>query len=119
MPAANLPMATYSVLINKPTQVRVNGNLLNNLVNGSYYEFKSDKVCKIVALSPVQVAQYLTSQNECTNTGNGTNGDPEMTYLFPFDYSLSRVTLNLPQNANITSNYLNVVLKTAVVDSFR
>lgn len=118
VPAAGMAMGVYRVLINKPTEVRVNGNLLTNLVNGSYYEFKTDKVSKIFALNPVLVAQFITSEGECNNTANGTRGDPEMIYLTPYDYPMSRATFNLPQQANITSQSVNIVLKTVAIDSF-
>lgn len=111
---------TYRVFINTPTKVIVNGKVYNHLVNGQYYEFTSDSACKIAASSPVLVAQYITSAGQCGNTGNGPNGDPEVTYLTPYSFSVGHVLIESPPySSNITSHYVNIVLRSIAIDSFK
>ncbi len=119
VPTVNMDMNLYRVFINNPsTRVTVNGILLTNPVNGKYYEFQTNKVSEIASTLPILVAQYITSEGQCGNTGNGTNGDPEMIYLTPLNYAIASTLVESPQYYAITSNYVNVVLNTVTIDSF-
>lgn len=119
VPTVQMPNNTYRVLISKPTNVSVNSVPLTSLVNGHYYEFTTDKACKITADNPIMVAQIISSQGQCGNTANGTNGDPEMIYLSPSACFISHATITLPQVNNVVSQYVNIILKSNIIDSFK
>jgi hypothetical protein len=62
------------------------------------------------------VAQYIPSQGQCGGTGNG---DPEVIYLSPLEQNIGNVILNSTSNFQITAHYINVVIPTGGVSSFR
>jgi len=117
IPTANMANNRYRILTTGPTRVLVNNVVQKNLVNGSYYEFETNKPAVINATNPVLVAQYVTSAGECSNN-NGGNGDPEMIYLPSISNYATNAIINLPTTAGISSQYLNVILQTVVIDSF-
>lgn len=117
VPPAKMPNATYRVFINMPTKVTVNGTALTTPVNGSYYEFTTSEPAVITSSNPVMVAQYISSQGQCGNTGNGTDGDPDMIYLSPRTPSSFLAVLS-PGQSGITSHYINVVVRTFTVNMF-
>jgi len=117
VPPANMATTMYRIFVTMPTKVSVNGVNLKNPVNGNYYEFTSDSPAEISASNPVMVAQYITSQGQCSNTTNGQNGDPEMIYLSP-GIPASSLALLSPSQSSITTQYINVVLKTFTTGLF-
>lgn len=119
VPTTGMPNNKYRVLFNKPTKVLVDGVSLPALVNSHYYEFTTSKPCKISADNPVVVGQIITSQGQCNNTASGGNGDPELIYISPTTCYAPRAIINLPINNAITSHYINIVLRTIAIDSFR
>ena len=120
VPTAGMGMNYYRVFTGgTKTAVTVNGVPLNGLINGTYYEFKADKATEIDATAPVVVAQYITSAGACGNTGLGNKGDPDMVFLCPMDLRIGVVSFFTPALKNITENYINVVVNSAVVDSFK
>jgi len=117
IPTAKMASNLYRILINKPTKVYIGGKLLTNLINNSYYEFRVDTPARIYATNPVIAAQFITSQGQCGNTTNGSNGDPEMIYL-QSNVPIGGISIVSPALSNITSHYINVVLRTIAIDSF-
>jgi hypothetical protein len=119
-PTNFMPNNYFRVMVKDPaTVVKVNGAVINNLINGRYYEFGSNGPNMIEADKPVVVAQYITSGNTCGNTVLGTNGDPEMIYLSPLEQTISNITLNSTSHSAITRHYINVILLKSKVPSFR
>ncbi|SMO35260.1 PKD domain-containing protein [Solitalea koreensis] len=98
-----------------------NGDMLNNpYAKGSIITFKSQSSAIIQADKPISVTQFQTSQN--CNPNNRTNvlypGDPEMTILNPIEQTLKDVTvysaISTPSApTNITSHYINIIIKTS------
>lgn len=119
-PTAGMPNNFYRIAVSDPaTIVRRNGLVLTGLQENFYYEYQSATPDIIEASQPVMVAQYMTTQQECGNTGIGQNGDPEMIYLSPIEQTIDRITLNSTTNYQISSHYINVIIKTAAAGSFR
>ncbi|MDB5193333.1 MAG: hypothetical protein JWQ96_2896, partial [Segetibacter sp.] len=122
VPTRDMPYNFFRVMVNSPsTIVKLNGTVLNNLTNNRFYEFQSSGTNLIEANEPVTVAQFITTANQCGNTTLGGNGDPEMIYLSPVEQTLNRITLNSTFHAAINANYhyINVVMKTAGVNTFK
>ncbi len=121
VPTRDMPNNFFRVMVNTPaTAVTVNGTPLTGLVSGRYYQFQSNVTNIIEADQPVMVAQFITTANNCGNTALGGNGDPEMIYLSPVEQTINKITLNSTTHAVINPNYhyINVVMKTAGVNSF-
>ncbi|MFS2185184.1 PKD domain-containing protein [Mucilaginibacter sp. Mucisp84] len=109
------------VLSSPDTKVTVNGAApTGGLNNGLYYEFTSTTTNVIAADKPIQVVQYAVTQGEGLNCQfiQGDTGDPEMIYLTPIEQTLDHVTLNSTGNYRILNNFINVIIKTAVVPTF-
>jgi gliding motility-associated-like protein len=124
VPTSKLPNNYYRVAVNDPsTVVTINGVKATNLINQFYYEFMSNTPVSIVADKPIMVAQYITSTNisnaipTCGNSFNA-NGDPEMIYLSPVEQTIDKITLNSTSHHNITTHYINVVIKSSAISSF-
>ena len=107
------------------------GKTLSNPYNrGDVITFTSRTATVISASKPISVAQIQTSQtcnpsNPAVITNNGNApfpGDPEITVLNPVEQTLSNITVytklqNVPTQIN--RYYLNVIIKTADISSFR
>ena len=99
--------------------VTLNGAILPgaSFTNGFYYQFTSNTTNVISSNLPILVAQYFTTSGgtNATNCSNPANiSDPEMIYLNPVEQTVTDVTLNSMQpsvNTNITTHFLNVVLR--------
>jgi gliding motility-associated-like protein len=117
-PTRNFENNFYRVCVTDPsTVVRLNGQIMTGLVNGFFYEFNSSTPVSIEADKPVLVAQYISTQGACGNAV--TTGDPEVFYISPLEQNIDRVILNSTPNSAITQHFINVVIKTAAVSSFR
>ena len=117
VPTSKMPTNFYRIcVLDRATVVRVNGLPVSGLINGFYYEIKTDKPALIESDAPVMVAQVVTSQGEC---GNGSPGDPEMIYLSPVEQNIDKVIFNSTSNFNISQHWVNVVIKAAAVSSFQ
>jgi len=68
----------------------------------------------INADKPIAVTQYLLSQN-CA----GGTGDPDMIILNPVEQSISNITIFTSIHQAITNQYMNVLIPTAGVSSFK
>ncbi|HEY8387730.1 MAG TPA: PKD domain-containing protein [Parasegetibacter sp.] len=102
----------YRIVKSDPTaEVRLNGAPISPaaFINGLYYEFSSTGTSLIESDKAIMVAQYFTSQQSCIETG--VPGDPEMIYLNPLEQTINRVTLYSSPKYNITSHYINIVVK--------
>jgi gliding motility-associated-like protein len=115
------------------TIVTVNGSttnangipLGNPYPKGAVITFFSPSANVIKASKAIAVAQYQTSQNcNPANTGNTPSypGDPEITVLNPVEQTLTNITVysrleNVPTQIN--NYYINVIIKTADVPTFR
>lgn len=102
--------------------VKLNGTIVpfSQFTNG-YYEFSSQLPNVITADQPIQVAQYSVTQGNAINCGRFNNdvGDPEMIYLNPLEQTLDHVTLYSTGNFQIDRSFINVVIKTAAVPTFK
>src|SRR5690606_35247418 len=92
---------------------------------GNYYQFSTtlgdgpNGAIAIEADKPVMVAQYMVSSgaNGCTGVTAPGNGDPEMIYISPIEQGINRVVSYSTDEYNITSNYVNIVIPTAGLNS--
>jgi gliding motility-associated-like protein len=123
VPTTNLPNNYFRIAVSDPsTIVKADGAQLTGLINNFYYEITGNTPKSIVSDKPVMVAQYITSANDditspCGNSFN-FNGDPEMIYLSPLEQTIDKITLNSTNHYQITSHYINVVIKASAVNSF-
>lgn len=114
----------YRVFKSNPTTtVKLNGTIINpiSFVNNLYYEFSSDKVNYIEADNSIQVVQYAVTQSKNMNctSNSGDVGDPEMIFLNPLEQTLNKMTMYSSSYYKILKHYINVVIKTADVPSFK
>lgn len=113
----NYPRSYYRVCVQDPTTVvKLNGTTLTGLVGNFYYQFENSMPNYIEADKPIMVAQYIPTQGACSGTGNG---DPEVIYLSPIEQNIAKVILNSTNNFQISAHYINVVIPTGGVSSFR
>lgn len=108
----------YRIVVKDPTTVvNLNGTVLNpnTLVQNSHYDFSGSLPNIITADKPILVLQIMTSQScDASNIG-----DPEIITINPLEQTINNVTVVsarrdlTPPNTNITSHYLNVLMKTA------
>jgi gliding motility-associated-like protein len=108
-----------------------NGTTLSNPYRkGSVVTFFSTSANIISGSNPISVAQYQTSQTCNLNNHAQVNqnahdpyeGDPEITVLNPVEQTLTNITVysklkNVP--TNIVKFFINVIIKTADIPSFR
>ncbi len=100
------------------TIVTDDGVALQNLINKKYYQININKPSIIEADKNIMVAQFITSSDKCNNLSN-TIGDPEMIYLSPVVANINHIVINSPgHSGNITSHYINAIIKTSDTSSF-
>ncbi|GAB3200942.1 hypothetical protein GCM10027293_22870 [Pontibacter aydingkolensis] len=95
------------------TTVSING-VSQGLNTGDFLEFTSATANYITSDKPVTVLQYARTQN-CDNI----TGDPEMIILNPVEQTLEDITLYSSPYYQITGHYINVVMKTEFISTFR
>lgn len=126
-PTGSQPNNYYRICVSDPsTVVKLNGVALptSMLQSGFYYQFKNSNASGtnaplpnlIEADKPVLVAQYCTTQGVDGNAN--TAGDPEMIYLSPVEQTINDITLYSASKYNITSSFINVIIKNSGVKSF-
>lgn len=116
-PTRNFAYNYFRVCVSDPaTVVKFNGSVLTGLQGNFYYEFTSSSPGLVEADKPILVAQYITSENAC---GNGSPGDPEVIYLSPVEQNIDKVILNSTSNFAIVQHFINVVIRSTAVNSFR
>lgn len=114
------------ILVNDPTTVvTVNGVALStaSLIANAFYEIftSGNNIGRLIeADKPIVVAQYITTQN-CDNVPS----DPEMILLNSVEQTLSDITVLsarrdlTPPNTNITSHFINIIIKTSALSTLR
>nr|WP_262918289.1 PKD domain-containing protein [Mucilaginibacter straminoryzae] len=123
VPLASRAFDVYRVVMtDSTTNITVDGQAVpKSQYSGLYYEFDGTTAKTISADKPVQVVQYTPSQGNgpnCTRITE-TTGDPEMIYLNPLEQSLDHVTLYSTPHYAITKQFINVVIPTTGVSSFK
>lgn len=118
-----------TILTVNGSTTNANGTTLNNPYNkGAVVTFFSTTANVISGSQPISVAQYQTSQT--CNLNNGANvqqggpypGDPEITVLNPVEQTLTNITVYSRLDnvvTNINKFFINVIIKTADIPSFR
>jgi gliding motility-associated-like protein len=117
----------YRIVLSDPANaasanVKLNSTpVLPSQFNNGYYEFSSQSTNLVAADQPIQVVQYsVTQSNSITcSVFPGDVGDPEMIYLNPLEQTLDHVTLYSTGNFQIVRSFINVVIKTAAVPTFK
>lgn len=119
-PTSNMTNNFFRVMVSDPTTiVTLNGVALTGLTSNIYYQFENNTPNIISADKPIVVAQFISTANACGNNLIGGSGDPEMIYLSPVEQTINKITLNSTQHYKITEHHINVVLKTAGINSFK
>jgi gliding motility-associated-like protein len=124
VPLKNRPYDIYRIALSDTTaQVTLNGTLLklSQFTNKFYYEFNSQSTNVITSNKPIQVIQYTPTQGNSINGTNAKNdtGDPEMIYLNPLEQTIDHVTLYSASQQVILQSYVNILIPTAAVSSFK
>ena len=120
----------YRIIRPDPTSiVTLNGVVIPaaSFINTFYYPFTSTSTNVISSTRPMLGAQYFPTtggSSAATNCNNSGIGDPEMIYVNPVEQTVTNVTLNSMQpvvNTNITTHFLNIVLKNVpgAINSFK
>ncbi len=112
------------VCSNPAANVKLNGTVLpkTQLQNNFYYEISQSTTPNVISADkPIQVVQYAVTMNNGLNCTIKTEsrGDPEMIYLSPIEQGLSHVTLFSPAVQNITQSYVNIIMPTSAVGTFK
>ncbi|HET9058172.1 MAG TPA: PKD domain-containing protein [Chitinophagaceae bacterium] len=126
VPTKKMENNFFRIAVTDPTTVvKINGVVLTGLNDNFYYEFQSNSPNVIESDKPVMVAQYITTRTNCgnlafgNNTSQGGDGDPEMIYLSPLEQTVDNVTLNSTPYYQINQHFVNVVIKTNAINSFK
>lgn len=110
----------YRVIVSDATTVvKRNGVPLTGLQRNRYYEFSSTSGDYIESDKPVLVGQYTPNSNQCTGTNMSPQGDPELMFLPSIEQGIKRTRVYNTKNANITVNYLTIILPNNGVASLR
>jgi gliding motility-associated-like protein len=124
VPSKNRNYDIYRVFKSDPTAtVKLNGAVIpsSSFTNNLYYDFPSQGVNYVESDKTIQVIQYAVTQGKsinCVNV-NGDVGDPEMIFLNPLEQTLTKITMySTPLNL-ILRHYINVVIPTSGVSSFK
>jgi gliding motility-associated-like protein len=124
VPFADYPNGSaYRVVASEDnTSVFFNGSQVATLMAGEFYPagFSSTPVVltqgtSITADKPICVAQYAPRMN----CGGGGFGDPDMVMLNPIEQNIKDITIFSSSKESITRQWINVLLKTVSVPSFR
>jgi len=104
------------------TAVFVDGTQVATLNAGQFYPagFTSNPAlvtapANITADKPICVTQYA----QALNCGGGGYGDPDMVILNPVEQNIKDITIFSSSQQNITRQWINVLMKTVAVPSFR
>jgi gliding motility-associated-like protein len=91
---------------------------------GGYYALETNRPIQIDSEEPMSVTQFITAGDCAVNTtvtGNNGGGDPEMIILTGAQQAITNAVVYSPnfQNGASGAGYINVVIPTAGVASFR
>lgn len=110
----------YRIIVSDPSAViRRNGIILTGLQRNLFYEFSSDGGDYIESDKPVIVGQYTPNSNQCTGNNPSPQGDPELMFLPSIEQGIKRSQVYNTKNANITVNYLTIIIPNNGVSSLR
>jgi gliding motility-associated-like protein len=127
-PTVTMEYNLYRINVSDPsTRVWVNNpahtTLLSPLINNLYYEYASSSPQLIESDKPITVTQFIVAGGCANSNGAKGNGDPEMIILSPVEQAIKQTTVYSAgvKNPGATYNghYINVVIPTAGVASFR
>lgn len=128
-PTKTMEYAVYKICVQDPTtNVWVNNpshtTPLTGIINNFYYQIENNNFNLIEADKPIMVIQYIiTGGCKTTVDGNNGQGDPEMIILSPVQQAINNSSIFSASKLNIIANggasYINVVIKTAGVASFK
>jgi PKD repeat protein len=115
------PNNFFRICVSDPsTIVKLNGSVLPGPPTGNfYYQIGPTAVPNYIeADKPITVAQYLTSQGACGNSGVN---DPEVIYLSPIEQNINKVLWNATSNFAITQHYINAIIPNtgSAISSFK
>ncbi len=105
------------------TIVSINGTAVN-LNAGDFYSSPAiNTVSLIKSNKRISVAQFALSQ-QCSDSRNSAGGssivgDPDMVILNPLEYSIDKITLYSSSKLAISEQYLNVIIPSLKVGSFK
>lgn len=105
------------------TLVSINGSTIS-LNAGEFYSSPAiNTVSLIKSNKRISVAQFALSQ-QCSDSRNASGstsivGDPDMVILNPLEYSIDKITLYSSKKLAITEQYLNVIIPSLKVSSFK
>jgi gliding motility-associated-like protein len=129
IPFANYPSGIpYRVMASEDnTILSVNGAVVATLNAGQIYPatFTSTPITvttptSITADKPICVTEYEQSSGCAGNTAPGNNqGDPDMVILNPLEQSISDITIFSTRQEVIRSQWVNILIKTGGIPSFR
>ncbi len=126
--AADNNVDIVRVFVKDPTTVVTktdNGvtTTLTGLTANNYYQYTASRPTLLQADKPIQVIQYVTSQN-CGSPQ--TNSDPEMIALSAIEQTINDITVFSahttyvpPGQSQVTTHYINVIMKTVNTSLFR
>ena len=114
----------FRILKSDPSAiVKLNGITLDNsrFTNRFYYEFPSQQVNVIESDKPIQVVQYSVTQYKELNCGyfEEPTGDPEMIFLNSVEQNIDDITVYSSSAFAIIDHFINVIIETSAVASFR
>ncbi|MEQ1552999.1 MAG: PKD domain-containing protein [Ferruginibacter sp.] len=116
------------VFVKDPTTVvqRTQNGITSTLTGiqvGNFYEYNTEFPTLLQADKAIQVIQYITTQN-CGSPQ--TQSDPEMISLSSVEQTINDITVfsafqaNVPAGqSNVTTHYINVVMKSAHTSTFK
>lgn len=130
---ADLNIDVLRVYVKDPTTVvkKIENGLTTVLAGynatGMYYEYSTSNPTFLYADKPVQVVQYITTQNCGTwpSANSPTQSDPEMISLSSTEQTIEDITVysaisnNVPSgNSQVNVHYINVIMKSANTGTF-
>ncbi len=118
--ATSSMVSLFRVMVKDPTTVvKRNGVIIPvaQLIGNRYYQFETDQGEYIESNKPIMVAEYMSSNGACGNTGS--DGDPEMFYLSPVEQAIKKTQFYRNNLSSITSNYITIVIPTEGLPSLR
>ncbi|RZK67941.1 MAG: PKD domain-containing protein [Pedobacter sp.] len=101
------------------TKITLDGTNIT-LNKGEFYESSILNQSTFIAADKlISVAQYSLTQNCSSASGAAIIGDPEMVILNPVEFSIKTVTVFSSDLESIVDKYINVLIRTNKVNSFK
>mgnify|MGYP000612067269 CR=1 FL=1 len=115
-------VADASTVVTK-TENGITTTLTGLNATGNYYQYTTGNATFIQADKPISTVQFMTTQ-ACQN--GATIGDPEMIVLNPIEQTINNITVFSayptwvpPNQSQISNCYLNIIIRTNAVSSFK